>query len=293
MPLSRQESAELHCPACRSAFDAPLWIVVDANERPDLLAALRAGTLHQATCPHCGTSGTITAPLLYHDAPRQQLLLAVPPSVESPAAAQELAEQLVGYLHESLLASAPLPAYLTSVELVADLDGLQLLLDEAETESHELASAIEALLATTTAAEFQAQFMHHRTTLLRPETDALLAALHTEARAHADHATARRINDQRAALGRFRATLQARRAAVDEILAALDVAPTHAAILPTLRTMLHAIQPQDVYAARLQLSRAEQTLLDETLDRVIAIAETAHHDDLLQFLHAIGRLREL
>jgi hypothetical protein len=276
---------------CGSAFAAPVWIVLDAGERPELVAELRAGTLHQTSCPRCGTPGSITAPLLYHDAERQLLLLAVPPTIESPAAAEELAEQLVGYLHEGF-GEQVVPEYLYSVELVADLDGLQLVLNTPEDASGAIAAAIEATLGAVEAEEFQTQFARHRGALMLPETDAALAALVAEARAADDHAGARRLNELRATLARFRDTLNDRRAAIDELLASLELTSPEHAVMPALRTLLHAVDPQEMYAARLRLAPDEQALLDGLHDRALAAA-TERNSDTLEFLQAVADLREL
>jgi len=67
MPHSFSQTASLTCPQCGRAFSAEVWLIVDADERPDLLARIRAGTLHDVTCPHCGHQGQVDAPLLYQD----------------------------------------------------------------------------------------------------------------------------------------------------------------------------------------------------------------------------------
>jgi len=293
MARSRQEPAPFQCPICQAAFEAPVWIVLDAEERPDLRAALRKGSLHQTTCPHCGAPGTITAPLLYHDGRYQQVLLALPLSVDTPAAAQELAEQLVGSLHDSLSAEgSPVPAYLSSVELVADLDGLQGLLD-GDDQDDPLVSAVEALLSAQSADQFQRELVLHRTALMQDEADTLLAALIEQARASDDHATARMIGDQRATLSRFRATLQSRRAALSRLIDTLPATPAQSASVAALRTMAQAVDPQTVYAARLHLDPEQQAELDDLLDRLISIAESGQTAEGLDFLLELRRLREL
>ncbi len=270
-----------------------MWIVLDAEERPDLRTALIQGRLHQTTCPQCGAAGTITAPLLYHDGRYQQVLLAVPLSVETPAAAQELAEQLVGYLHAALSAEKiPIPAYCSSVELVADLDGLQALLD-GDDRDEPLVAAVEALLGSQSAEEFQRQLVLHRTILMQDEADGLLAALIEQARASDDHATARMIGDQRATLNRFRETLQARRAALAAAIDTLATTPAEAASVATLRTLAQAGEPQSVYAARLQLDPDQQAQLDDLLDRLIGATEASETAAGLEFLLELRRLREL
>jgi predicted RNA-binding Zn-ribbon protein involved in translation (DUF1610 family) len=59
MPHSFSQTASLTCPQCGRAFSAEVWLIVDADERPDLLARIRAGTLHDLTCPHCGHQGNV------------------------------------------------------------------------------------------------------------------------------------------------------------------------------------------------------------------------------------------
>ncbi|MGB9872982.1 MAG: CpXC domain-containing protein, partial [Anaerolineae bacterium] len=64
MTHSFAQPASLTCPRCGQTFSAEVWLIVDAAERPDLLERLRDGTLHDVTCPHCGHSGQVDAPLL-------------------------------------------------------------------------------------------------------------------------------------------------------------------------------------------------------------------------------------
>ena len=47
MPHSLSQMATVTCPHCSRAFEADIWLVVDAAERPDLLARARDGTLHR------------------------------------------------------------------------------------------------------------------------------------------------------------------------------------------------------------------------------------------------------
>ncbi|MBC8078421.1 MAG: hypothetical protein H7Y32_20255, partial [Chloroflexales bacterium] len=69
MTISYSDQSPLTCPNCGHTFEAPIWLLLDAPERPDLLAALRAGLLNIAPCPLCGHADAGGAPLLYHDAP--------------------------------------------------------------------------------------------------------------------------------------------------------------------------------------------------------------------------------
>jgi hypothetical protein len=69
MPTSFQQTQQLTCPRCGQSFQAAIWLIVDAAERPDLLEKIQAGTLHQMVCPHCQFQGEVDAPLLLYNPP--------------------------------------------------------------------------------------------------------------------------------------------------------------------------------------------------------------------------------
>lgn len=123
MPISYSELAQLTCPACGKDFEAEVWTLVDAAERPDLAQALRDGTLDQVICPHCGHAGASGAPLLFHDPERRRVYFAAPANVPEHAwheRAQELLYLLVGSLPEE----AWLP-YLGDVQVEQEVEGVR------------------------------------------------------------------------------------------------------------------------------------------------------------------------
>ena len=63
---SFSQSADLTCPECHRAFTAELWLIVDAAERPDLLEHIRAGTLHDVTCPDVHQEMLHASPIYHH-----------------------------------------------------------------------------------------------------------------------------------------------------------------------------------------------------------------------------------
>lgn len=63
MPHSFADQPALECPQCGAAFAPDVWLIIDAAERPDLLAHVLDGTLHRVACPS-GHSGLVDAPLL-------------------------------------------------------------------------------------------------------------------------------------------------------------------------------------------------------------------------------------
>jgi len=102
MPNSHAEPANLPCRACGRAFDVEVWVIVDTEERPDLLARLRAGTLHDLTCPHCGHTATLNAAVLLlrpHGAPA---LLFSPRRGGDRESDEEQAAALVGMLRQHM-----------------------------------------------------------------------------------------------------------------------------------------------------------------------------------------------
>ncbi len=66
MSASFAQTVPLTCPRCGTSFQAELWLIVDAAERPDLLEKARQDTLHELACPQCGhTFERRPAPLLF------------------------------------------------------------------------------------------------------------------------------------------------------------------------------------------------------------------------------------
>jgi CHAT domain-containing protein len=64
MSNSFANKVELMCSKCQQAFSADVWLIVDANDRPDLIDKICAGKLHDIPCPHCGVANPVDAPLL-------------------------------------------------------------------------------------------------------------------------------------------------------------------------------------------------------------------------------------
>src|SRR5258708_36043349 len=84
------------CPRCGNRQEGPAWRILDARERPDVLADLRPGLVF-VVCPACGTEAAIEAPmLLIRPGNELELLLAVTASQLaelSPLTGQELARE--------------------------------------------------------------------------------------------------------------------------------------------------------------------------------------------------------
>lgn len=65
--VSYAQTQPITCSSCGRVFDFTVWLIVDTVARPDLLARIRKGTLHDVTCPHCRADlGRVEAPLLVY-----------------------------------------------------------------------------------------------------------------------------------------------------------------------------------------------------------------------------------
>ncbi len=79
-----------------------MWIIVDVDERPDLLARLQAGALHDFVCPGCGHAATLNAPLLIYRPGAEPPLLFSPAHGGDPAQQEEQATALLGLFREGV-----------------------------------------------------------------------------------------------------------------------------------------------------------------------------------------------
>lgn len=296
MPRSQAETADLHCPTCGTPFTADVWLTVDREERPDLVHLLMDGELNVARCPRCGAEGGINHPLLFHDPARKQVIVALPLTVQGAEAAQAL----VGDLLERLLDALPdeeRQPYLGEIEMVPELDGLraflieQAMAEDANSRDQLVAIAVQDLLNVTGELDFQRVIAQHRTLLLTERAEAALAEIFKTARRSGDQELRRRAQEAKAVLGRLRTILINRRAALNALLD--DLAPLNTAeieVLPQIKQMLDAIDPQEVFNARIGLSEAQRTTVDHMIERLAERAGQEHQIDLLTFLRNLALL---
>jgi hypothetical protein len=109
---------------------ADVWLIVDAQEHTDLIAALRQARLNMVTCPQCGKTSQPAVPLLYHDAHQQQVIFAAPPDTPEYVwrdQARDLHALLVGSI-----APEARRAYLNDVQIAHDIHGVAHLLAKTE-----------------------------------------------------------------------------------------------------------------------------------------------------------------
>ena len=188
MAISFANPLDLTCPRCGAAFAAEVWTVVDSVERPDLVARILDGTLHNTTCPGCGQTGSVPAPLLYHNRRAERVLLGVPPQMPEDEW-HEVGEGLLWLLVGALPEEARAP-YLGEIQAEAGLAGVAAVIraegladmqagDDGEPVPP-LVTAIQAILGAQGAQELQRAVQHHPI-LLDPQTFAVLRELAHEA----------------------------------------------------------------------------------------------------------------
>ncbi|MCB0129778.1 MAG: hypothetical protein KDD78_02980, partial [Caldilineaceae bacterium] len=102
MATSQFQTADLTCPDCRRIFSAPIWLLVDGQERPDLLAQAQAGTLHDLACPQCGRTWGVDAPLLLYRPGQEPLIIVSPAQQTTREQDQEQANGLLSMLATAL-----------------------------------------------------------------------------------------------------------------------------------------------------------------------------------------------
>ena len=95
---------QVKCPNCGQSYIAQIHTVVDVGESPELKENFIRGELNRARCPHCGSGGFLSTPLVYHDPEKELLISFVPAEASLPADQQE---QLVGSLVNAVMNSVP------------------------------------------------------------------------------------------------------------------------------------------------------------------------------------------
>ncbi len=95
---------QIACPQCRTPLVANVHPVVDVGQQPELKQMLLAGALNVAYCQKCGWSGQLAAPLVYHDAAHDLLMVYVPMELNLPHLEQQ---QLIGQMVRRVVDRTP------------------------------------------------------------------------------------------------------------------------------------------------------------------------------------------
>ena len=77
------------CPRCRKPILAQIEQLFDVNTDPEAKQRLLSGQANYAHCQNCGYEGTLSIPIVYHDASKELLLTYFPPELGLPVNEQE------------------------------------------------------------------------------------------------------------------------------------------------------------------------------------------------------------
>lgn len=244
MNRSFAQVAELRCYQCAQTFPVEVWLIIDAAERPELVEAIHAETLHVAQCPHCGTEHPIDAPLLFHDGSQETLIFAAQEqttSEQNHEAAQRLGQQLIS--------SMPIEErgpYLAKAKIVMGMEGLRQALEGTE-DSDEVSVALQALMEAATPQEVAAAVRDHQV-LAVPDVQVQLREYVTRLRDAGHHDVAD---------------------ALDQRLAALPPGPTH----PTLQLIQELLDADSPDARQRVLSTRSFDVTPEVAPILEALAQ--------------------
>ena len=136
----------IKCPRCGDRFTAEIRTVIDVGDDPELKEAFLRGQVNYAECPGCGSGGTLSAPLVYHDPDKLLLITYVPPELGLSADKQE---QYVGSLVQAVMNSLPTEArkgYLLQPKTALTLESMMDMVLEGDGISKELLEAQRAQL---------------------------------------------------------------------------------------------------------------------------------------------------
>ena len=102
--MSPATPIQVTCPACQTPLMAQVHTIVDVSREPDLKTIFLQGKLNTATCAHCGQTGMLSMPFLYHDPDKQLLLVFVPDQISLKV---EDREKIIGELVNALMNTIP------------------------------------------------------------------------------------------------------------------------------------------------------------------------------------------
>ena len=101
MPHSFADHTSLTCPQCGATFTPEVWLIIDAAERHDLQAIVRAGAINHVPCPN-GHSGQVDVPLLIFRPSENPPLLFGHAAQTTGEQDRAMADGLIGRLAASL-----------------------------------------------------------------------------------------------------------------------------------------------------------------------------------------------
>ncbi len=130
--MSQAMQARVTCPSCHSPFQTPVEQILDVRTDPSAKVRVFNGLVNVAQCPHCGMSGPLGLPFLYHD-PDQELALVHMPLEAGRDEAER--QQAIGKLTNAVmdsLSAEDRKAYLLQPQIFFTLENLTKKILEAD-----------------------------------------------------------------------------------------------------------------------------------------------------------------
>lgn len=132
MTLSYSEDKVLTCPTCGAEVQTTVWVLLDSQEQPVPMEALRQGKLNMSTCSQCGASFAAGTALLLHDRSSRRLFFAMPQGKP-----EHVWREQARAMHEQLLKRLPAEErdapYLSDIQIAQDVSGIAHLLNKHDT----------------------------------------------------------------------------------------------------------------------------------------------------------------
>lgn len=100
--VSLPQYLETACVRCHSTYRPELYVIVDAEERPDLVQRIKDGVIHCAICPHCGVVMSFGLPLLVYRRGAAVPVMYSPVAIATPEQREEHALMLLQLLSRQL-----------------------------------------------------------------------------------------------------------------------------------------------------------------------------------------------
>ncbi len=99
-----QSMAQVTCPNCRKPFPAPVDQILDTELDPSAKSRLLSGQVNVVGCPHCGMTGMLNMPFIYHDPDKELALVLMP--MEAGRTDLER-QQLIGSMSRAVMSQLP------------------------------------------------------------------------------------------------------------------------------------------------------------------------------------------
>ena len=92
----------LVCEGCGESYRADIWLVVDVDERPDLVERICEGMIQTGVCPTCGERQVVDMGLLVFRPHAEPVFLFSPAEATTPEEDQDQARGLLNLLYQTM-----------------------------------------------------------------------------------------------------------------------------------------------------------------------------------------------